>query len=239
MAKPINTEPQTKAHMSRLEQIRRETARFVHDASTPVLTLRALAASLSDGDAETGLQERMEAELDRLSLRIDRLWHAISTQTMIPAPPIASEPDLWRGMETGPHSPPDAPGRALRILLVDDDAIHRDIGCRLLGKLGHNVTPCADICSVGDLCGEDRFDVLFLDQYCPGMLGSDLVRQRVDTALSGTPPWIVGMSADPRQAEMRALCLEAGMQDFLEKPITRAKLETALDRALKYLPPVA
>jgi len=203
---------------------REEAARLLHDLSTPLLTLRALASRLPEEGETAGLGRDIETQLNKLSDRLDSFWQQMTGNS---------------GRHRAPESPLEgisATPPALHILLVDDDDIHRDIGVRLLRKLGHSVTPCANINDTAALCAQTRFDMILMDQHGPGLLGSDVARRFLTEKPSSAPRWIIGMSSDPRHDEMRARCLDAGMQDYLEKPITLEKLETALSRACRQQP---
>ncbi|MCJ9428050.1 response regulator [Kordiimonas marina] len=198
---------------------REEAARLLHDLSTPLLTLRAVATRIPDEGSTAGLQQEIDTLLNRISDRLDSFWQQTSG-----SPARRSTADT-------PLKDARASQVPLHILLVDDDDIHRDIGVRLLTKLGHTVTPCDNINDTASLCAETRFDMILMDQHGPGLLGSDVARRFLTEMPSVAPRWIIGMSSDPRHSEMRARCLAAGMQDYLEKPITLEKLETALSHA--------
>jgi signal transduction histidine kinase/CheY-like chemotaxis protein len=122
------------------------------------------------------------------------------------------------------------------ILLVEDNEINRDITLRQLALLG------VKTCSADD--GEAGYEawlakrprIMLVDCHMPRLDGYDLARRiRTQEMIQGWPrTTLIGFSANATQSDARA-CLAAGMDDYVPKPTTRAKLQDALRRA-GYLP---
>jgi signal transduction histidine kinase/DNA-binding response OmpR family regulator len=117
----------------------------------------------------------------------------------------------------------------LSVLLVEDNAVNQQVATLLLTAMGHTVT-VADHGQVAlDLAGRQAFDVILMDMHMPVMDGV-----RTAQALrAGTGPnahtAIIGLTANAFASDRQA-CLDAGMDDFLAKPVTRAKLEAVVAR---------
>ncbi|WP_269533376.1 PAS domain-containing hybrid sensor histidine kinase/response regulator [Chitinimonas sp. BJYL2] len=120
------------------------------------------------------------------------------------------------------------PDRALRILLAEDNALNQELACALLTRDGHEVVVANHGGEAVDLYSLGEFDLILMDIQMPGMDG--LTATRIIRALEGerrVP--IVAMTANA-QPEDREASLGAGMDDFLTKPISDAKLRDLLTR---------
>jgi signal transduction histidine kinase/CheY-like chemotaxis protein/HPt (histidine-containing phosphotransfer) domain-containing protein len=126
-------------------------------------------------------------------------------------------------------SSPAAPAhrRTGRILLVEDNPINQQVAEGLLQKIGMSIEIAANGALALEAVGRQRFDLIFMDMQMPVMDGLTATRAIRSTG-DETP--IVGLTANAFASD-RAECLAAGMDDFVSKPVTRAKLEEAIDRA--------
>lgn len=124
--------------------------------------------------------------------------------------------------------------RSGRILLVEDNPINQQVAEGLLQKIGMDVEVAANGALALEAVARQRFDLIFMDMQMPVMDGLTATRAIRDMG-NATP--IVGLTANAFASD-RADCLAAGMDDFVSKPVTRAKLEEAIDRsAAKVQPP--
>jgi two-component system sensor histidine kinase/response regulator len=120
--------------------------------------------------------------------------------------------------------------QSLRVLLVEDNAINQMLATRLLESWGHHVTLAENGQEALDQWGgTDLFDVVLMDMQMPIMGGVEATRllraQEKANDLPRVP--IVAMTANAMQSD-RDLCMEAGMDFFLTKPIVRAELSQTL-----------
>ncbi len=118
--------------------------------------------------------------------------------------------------------------RSLQILVADDDPINRQIAQRLLERLGHRVRTVADGAAVVEAWRHGLDDVILMDLEMPGLDGIEATRE-IRRAPGSRRPWIIAVSAHGA-AERRASSLGAGMDDYLEKPLQRERLETAISK---------
>ena len=116
--------------------------------------------------------------------------------------------------------------RSLRILVADDDPINRRIAQRLLERLGHRVRTVVDGAAVVEAWRRGLDDVILMDLEMPGLDGVEATRE-IRRAPGARRPWIIAVSAH-LAAERRASSLGAGMDDYLEKPLQRERLEHAI-----------
>jgi signal transduction histidine kinase/DNA-binding NarL/FixJ family response regulator/HPt (histidine-containing phosphotransfer) domain-containing protein len=120
--------------------------------------------------------------------------------------------------------------RALRVLLVEDNPVNLMVGQRLLSVLG---THC-DSATNGEAAllrmQASRYDLVLMDCQMPVMDGYTATRRwREHEAASGAARRlpIVAMTANAMAGD-RQKCLDAGMDDYLAKPVTRGELERCL-----------
>ncbi|MFZ2973975.1 MAG: response regulator [Ferribacterium limneticum] len=106
------------------------------------------------------------------------------------------------------------PGR--RILLVEDEPINREIAEQLLAEVGQCVETAEDGAQAVDLVRHNNYDLILMDVQMPTLDG--LAATRLIRALAnGRQVPVIAMTANA-YAEDRALCLAAGMNDFITKP---------------------
>ncbi|MDP9191904.1 MAG: ATP-binding protein [Acidobacteriota bacterium] len=124
------------------------------------------------------------------------------------------------------------PARALRLLLVDDNEVNREVLEEMLRRLGHEVTIAIDGEQGQTLLESDTFDAVFMDVQLPGIDGLELTRRfRASgySAAHATP--IIGLTAHTSPRD-RDRCLAAGMNAVLTKPVLAQQLEESLDTLL-------
>ena len=118
------------------------------------------------------------------------------------------------------------PPRDTRILVAEDNLVNRKVIQSLLQRLGFQARLVGDGQEVLDTCEQETFDVIFMDVQMPNLDGLTATRQlRARKPHSG--PYIIALTANAL-AEDRAQCLQAGMDDYLSKPIRPQELERAL-----------
>jgi signal transduction histidine kinase/ActR/RegA family two-component response regulator len=116
------------------------------------------------------------------------------------------------------------------ILVVEDNLINQDVVAALLEHKGATVVRAGNGQEALDALRCDRFDCVLMDVQMPVMDGLEATRRiRADPLLATTP--IVALTANASDADRR-MCFEAGMDDFLAKPIAPQKLYAALARRL-------
>ncbi len=106
----------------------------------------------------------------------------------------------------------------LRILLVEDMPLNQKVALHMLQKLGYR----ADVASNGlealsSLRRQD-YDLVFMDVQMPEMDGLQATRCICKEWLPPKRPWIVAMTANAMQGD-REECLNAGMNDYVSKPV--------------------
>jgi signal transduction histidine kinase/CheY-like chemotaxis protein len=125
-------------------------------------------------------------------------------------------------------------GRKLRVLLAEDNPVNQKLAVRLLEKRGHAVVVAGNGCEALAALDGQPFDVVLMDVQMPEMDGleaAERIRQREQS--TGTRVPIVAMTAHAMKAD-RQRCLDAGMDDYLTKPVKPQDLYAAIERAYPF-----
>jgi len=129
-----------------------------------------------------------------------------------------------------PAAPPEA-ARPEIILLAEDNSVNQRVAVLMLAKLGYRVEVAGNGLEVLAALQSRPYDIVLMDVQMPEMDGLETTR-RIRQAAPGVPayPWIIALTANALP-EDRELCLAAGMNDYLSKPIKPVELAAALERA--------
>jgi signal transduction histidine kinase/CheY-like chemotaxis protein len=133
------------------------------------------------------------------------------------------------GIERG-GAEPIAIEQTLRLLVVDDNAVNRELICTLLAPFDLVIETANDGVEAVEAASRSPFDLILMDVQMPNMDGLTATRRIRCGAATGAPRVpIIAMTANVLPEQV-ARCLEAGMDDHLGKPINPQKLLEALDR---------
>ncbi len=123
-------------------------------------------------------------------------------------------------------------GRALRVLVAEDNELNVALLRELLGRRGHEAHFAHDGRAALQLAVQGTFDLMLLDLYMPELDGFEVVRAIRDHE-RGTDQHLRILALTARSsARDRERCLAAGMDEFLTKPIEAAALWATMDRLL-------
>jgi two-component system, sensor histidine kinase and response regulator len=120
-------------------------------------------------------------------------------------------------------------GPPLEILLAEDNAVNQKVACRLLEKLGHRVTTAETGTEAVAAHRERAFDLILMDVQMPEMDGLEAAAQiRKAERSTGRHIHIIALTAHALRGD-REVCLAAGMDDYLSKPIDVRELARRLE----------
>ena len=119
---------------------------------------------------------------------------------------------------------------ALRILLAEDNSVNQKLALRLLERLGYRASVASNGVEVLDALEQQPYDVVLMDVQMPELDGLDASRRICERWPAGVRPRIIAMTAKAMR-EDRDACFEAGMDDYVAKPIRPDELAEALRRA--------
>jgi CheY-like chemotaxis protein len=200
---------------SMVEQIRR-------DEKLRGTIVIVLTSGTRPGDMARCKELRIDAHLMK-PIKQSELFDAIGMALGISTPEdhAAAVP---RGTE--PISP-------LRILLAEDSLVNQKLALGLLGKQGHAVTVATTGKEAVRLWESQDFDVILMDVQMPEMDGMEATAViRAQEVRTGSHIPIIAMTAHAMKGD-RELCLAAGMDDYVSKPIRAEQLLDALRRVLR------
>jgi PAS domain S-box-containing protein len=144
--------------------------------------------------------------------------------------------EIWRvgrlasargAVQKGSGSTGDFAGFSLRVLLAEDDPVNRQVAVLMLGKLGIRPDVAANGREVVEMFGVSPYDLIFMDCQMPELDGYAATREIRNRERRGRLVRIVAMTADAMEGT-RKLCLEAGMDDYISKPVQRNQMIEAL-----------
>ncbi|MCO6451639.1 MAG: GAF domain-containing protein [Caldilineales bacterium] len=118
----------------------------------------------------------------------------------------------------------------LRILLAEDNAINQKVALRILERLGYRADVAANGLEAIAAIERQHYDVVLMDVQMPEMDGLEASRRICGFWSKHERPRIIAMTANATD-EDRRLCFEAGMDDYVSKPIRVEELTAALDRS--------
>ncbi len=123
--------------------------------------------------------------------------------------------------------------RRLQILLAEDGLINQEVAVGLLKMRGHDVAIANNGEEAVDAVGRQPFDVVLMDLEMPEMDGLEAATAIRAKELSGGHVPIIAMTAHAVKG-FRQRCLEAGMDDYITKPIDPEELFRAVEAAANY-----
>lgn len=133
----------------------------------------------------------------------------------VPTSPAARKPPEMDVSSLGESNP-------LRILLAEDNRINQKVALRILATMGYE----ADVASNGlealDALSRQPYDVVLMDIQMPELDGLAATRQ-IRARWPAQGPYIVAMTANALEGD-RERCLEAGMNDYIAKPVNLEEL---------------
>jgi CheY-like chemotaxis protein len=209
----------TDMHMPELDGIMltREIRKLRDERALPIILLTSL------GRREVGAEELNFSAYLTKPLKPSALYDALAgifARDLVT--PRAESAKTVMDPEMGRRHP-------LRILLAEDNQVNQKLALRLLDQMGYR----ADIASNGleaiESIERQTYDVILMDVQMPEMDGLDATR-RIRRLVKVTQPHIIAMTANAMEGD-REMCLAAGMDDYISKPIRVPDLVKALDEA--------
>jgi PAS domain S-box-containing protein len=117
----------------------------------------------------------------------------------------------------------------MQILVVEDSDINRKLAVGMLRKFGYAPDVAQDGAEAVEMVRQQRYDLVFMDLQMPVMDGLEATRQIVTLFPPQRRPRIVAMTANALPAD-RQRCLDAGMDDYIAKPILPVSVQQLIER---------
>lgn len=117
------------------------------------------------------------------------------------------------------------PNYFLRILLAEDNVVNQKVALLILKKLGYNADVVANGFEVIEAVQRQTYDLILMDVQMPEMDGLEATKWIHQNLTE--KPYIIAMTANAMSGD-REKCLEAGMTDYISKPVNLELLQQAL-----------
>jgi signal transduction histidine kinase/DNA-binding response OmpR family regulator len=151
--------------------------------------------------------------------------------SMLPAPGPAEAASHQRvderASETGPAMAASLP---LRILVAEDNRVNQQVVLQMLARLGYRADVAQNGVEVLEMLAHGAYDVVLMDARMPEMDGEAATRRIREELAPAAQPHIIAVTANAMDGD-RERYLEAGMDDYISKPIQLGELRASLERS--------
>ncbi|MBX7151838.1 PAS domain S-box protein [bacterium] len=180
-----------------------------------------MLSSLGHNDKRIASSKNIFSAIISKPVKQSVLWDTI-VQTLSSDQPdtLYSKTDLTLDRELSKSLP-------LRILLAEDNVINQKLAVRVFEKMSYAIDIAVNGLEVLDALKTKSFDIVFMDVQMPEMDGLEATRKIIRTYSPHQRPIIIAMTANAMQGD-RERCLEAGMDDYITKPIIPKQIQSKL-----------
>jgi PAS domain S-box-containing protein len=147
----------------------------------------------------------------------------LTKQPANPVRPVEVEPAGEQSAEMGPLA------SGLRILIAEDNVVNQRVAAYELSQLGYSADTVADGCEVLEALSRIPYAIILMDCHMPELDGYETTRRI--RAAGGHQPYIIAITANAMQGD-KEVCLAAGMDNYVSKPLRGSELKAALLKAL-------
>ncbi len=166
------------------------------------------------------------------------LFAAVVSRPILPSRLCDALSKAARKANIGRNTPAlDTDRLPLRILLAEDNIVNQKVGLRMLERLGYHADVAANGLEVLQALERQPYDVILMDIQMPEMDGLEAAR-RVRMLPEGKEIYIIAITAHALKGD-RETCFNAGMNDYISKPVRIEDLQDALEhsKAFKEIKP--
>jgi CheY-like chemotaxis protein len=144
---------------------------------------------------------------------------------------LAETAALPQAVSAAPAAPgPSTDLPVLKVVVTDDNPVNRKVAVSLLKRLGYPADSASSAKDLLELLKRNIYDVVFMDVQMPEMDGLEATRRIRQDLPAARQPRVVAMTA-AAFPEDRTRCLEAGMDDYVSKPVGMEDLAAVLRQA--------
>jgi CheY-like chemotaxis protein len=118
-----------------------------------------------------------------------------------------------------------------QVLLAEDNQINQKVAFNMLKRLGYTVDIATNGLEVVEAVAKKHYDVILMDMQMPEMSGIEATIKIREMAFEPERrPWIIALTANAMKAFQKD-CYDAGMDDYMSKPVKLEDIRDAMDRA--------
>jgi CheY-like chemotaxis protein len=196
-------------------------------SSTRLILLTSLGRR---GDAKAAQDAGIAAYLTK-PIRQSQLYDCLSLVLANASPAVSGTAQTPMPLITR-HSLSEVQSKSRqRILVAEDNPINQKVAVKMIEKLGYRVDVAGNGREAVEALERIPYTLIFMDCHMPDMDGFEATRAIRGREAGGRRTPIIAMTANAMQ-EDRQQCLEAGMDDFLSKPVAGKALAAMLNRWL-------
>lgn len=120
----------------------------------------------------------------------------------------------------------------IRVLVAEDNVVNQKVTVQILRSMGYRADVAANGREVLEMLRKVRYDVVLMDVQMPEMDGLEAARRIRRGEHGSYQPYIIAVTANALKGD-RERCLEAGMEDYVSKPVRKHELYKAFRKVLK------
>ncbi|KAA3662610.1 MAG: response regulator [Calditrichaeota bacterium] len=135
------------------------------------------------------------------------------------------------GASNGSEVPEDKKSRHVRLLLAEDNIVNQKVAMRMLEKLGFEVDCVSNGMDAISAVKNSTYNLVLMDVQMPVMDGLEAVKKIRDSEKDSHIP-VIALTANAMLGD-RDVCLAAGMDDYISKPVNQKNLEDVLWKYIK------
>jgi signal transduction histidine kinase/DNA-binding response OmpR family regulator len=205
-------------HMPEMDGVDLARRIRANHATLPLVLFSSLGRREA-GDAESLFNAYLSKPIHQSAL-FDTLVSLLAHESVAtkPADSAGAKPQL---------DPAMAARHPLRILLAEDNVVNQKLALRLLQQMGYRADLASNGIEAVESVQRQTYDVVLMDVQMPELDGLDATRQICTLFEADRRPRIVAMTANAMQGDQE-MCIGAGMDDYLTKPIRVDRLVEAL-----------
>jgi PAS domain S-box-containing protein len=117
----------------------------------------------------------------------------------------------------------------LKILLAEDNRVNQKVALQMLKKLGYSADIAGNGLEVIDAVKRQKYDIIFMDVQMPKMDGLEATHWICENLSQQEKPQIIAMTANAMEGD-KEICLDAGMDDYIAKPVKLVQLKNIFDK---------
>jgi CheY-like chemotaxis protein len=117
----------------------------------------------------------------------------------------------------------------IKILLAEDNILNRKVILAMLDKMGYKADSVSSGHGVIEALEKEFYNVIFMDIYMPGMTGIETTKYVRKNFQKERQPFIIAMTGGALKGD-RDNCYSAGMNDYIDKPVSKEKLYDILKK---------